>query len=759
MSELLKDMNEPQVQAVLHEKGPLLVLAGAGSGKTRVITRRIAHLVQERKVPPWRILAVTFTNKAAKEMRERLVKLLGEEAARELTVSTFHSSAAMFLRREAQAAGLEPSFVIYDEGDQLQMVRRALREAGMDPAGSNAREYLGRIDAEKNAGRLPEQMPVGDNIRDQMTHRVYTEYQRLLRAANAVDFGDLLLLWVNTLKTHPEVRVKYQRRFQHVLVDEFQDTNPVQYQLLRLMAPPASNLVVVGDDDQSIYRWRGAAVDNILGFPKDYEGAVVVKLEQNYRSDQTILEAAHAVIANNRRRMEKKLWSTRAKGEPITLMINRDERQEAQEVAARIHQLRRDGIVDYNECAVFYRTNAQSRVLEETFRLSRVPYQLVSGRSFYDRAEIRDAAAYLRLMVNPKSDADLSRVINTPPRGIGDTTEERVTEEARAQGVSLFDALEWPERIPSLNSGAVKRLIGFRQLLDKLVAFGKTAPDATSAADFMLRETGLLASHQAEGSVEAQTRAENLAELLTATKEFDKARAEAKPVVVPAPIEGEDNAPLAIDVPPLQAFLEQISLVGESDAEVSEGKVSVMTLHAAKGLEFDAVFLTGMEEDMFPHKRATQPDSDPEEMSEERRLCYVGFTRARRRLYVSLATSRVQFGELKFNPPSRFLAEVPKELFGFSEELPAAPRVAQPPRVRRRYGDDEDYGPRVDHSFDQSAEFAQHSGDVKGLRVTHSQFGRGVVLDARGQGPTAKLLVRFETVGEKTVVARFLTPG
>lgn len=757
MSELLKDLNEPQQQAVLHQTGPLLVLAGAGSGKTRVITRRIAHLVKERQVPPWRIFAVTFTNKAAKEMRERLVALLGEEAARELTVSTFHSAAAMLLRREAKAAGLDSSFVIYDEGDQLQLVRRALREAGMDPAGSNAREYLGRIDAEKNAGRLPAQMPVGDNLRDKMAHRVYTEYQRLLRAANAVDFGDLLLLWVEVLRNHPEVRVKYQRRFLHVLVDEFQDTNPVQYQLLKLMAPPASNLVVVGDDDQSIYRWRGAAVDNILGFPKDYPGTVVVKLEQNYRSDQTILEAAHAVISQNRRRMDKKLWSQRAQGEPLTLLINRDERQEAQEVAARIHALRRDGIVDYAGCAVFYRTNAQSRVLEETFRLARVPYTLVSGRSFYDRAEIRDAAAYLRLMVNPKSDADLSRIINTPPRGIGDTTEERLTEAAREQGLSLFETLEWPERIPQLNSGAVKRLLGFKQLLDKLVAFGKSAPDASSATAFMLKETGLLQSHQAEGSVESQTRAENLSELLSATREFDKARAEAAPAAPPAPIEGEDNAPLAQEAPPLQAFLEQISLVGEADAEVGEGKVSVMTLHAAKGLEFDAVFMTGMEEDLFPHRRATAPDADPEEMSEERRLCYVGFTRARRRLHVSLCTSRVVFGEFKQNPPSRFLSEVPKELFGFAEPLPSATRQAALPRVRRGYYEDEH--PQVDTSYDQSVEASQHTGDVRGLRVTHAQFGRGVVVDARGQGPTAKLLVRFESVGEKTVVARFLSPG
>ncbi len=819
MDELLADLNPPQRDAVLHEQGPLLVLAGAGSGKTRVITRRIGHLVLERNVAAWRILAVTFTNKAAREMRERLTHLLGGAAAG-LTVSTFHSAAAMILRREAEHLGMERSFLIYDDGDQLSLVRRAIREVGVEVASVSPRELLSRIDAEKNAGRLPDQMPLGDDPRAETAQKVYRAYQQLLRAANAVDFGDLLLLLVQLLRTNEEVRLRYQRRFTHVLVDEFQDTNPVQYELLRLLAPPpSSNVVVVGDDDQSIYRWRGAEVDNILGFPTVYPGCKVVKLEQNYRSDQTILEAAHAVISRNRRRMDKKLWSSRAKGEPLGLIIARDERGEAQEVAARIHELRRDGVCDYEQMAVFFRTNAQSRVLEETFRLLRVPYLLVSGRSFYERAEIKDAASYLRLMVNPRSDADLTRVINTPARGIGDTTVDRLTEFAGGEGLSLFEAIEQPERVPGLGSAAVKRLRGFRELLDALVAFARHTPDATSAATFMLERTGLISAHLQEGNEESIGRAENLKELLTATQEFDRQREErlaaagqALPELVPlpegpdavgtsepepadeaspqgdlfagfapappppspppvapvepvAPAEGpvDDSAPLEVEAPPLQAFLEQLSLVGDADGDtgVGKGRVSLMTLHAAKGLEFDAVFITGMEEEIFPHRRATAPEASEEDMSEERRLCYVGFTRARRRLYASLAQSRALFGELRFNPPSRFLSEVPQALFGVSPDDALAavdrPMGARPPTIRRR-GEDE--GPVIDRTYDQSGDFHQGGeGDVRGMRVHHGQFGRGVVVSVSGRGPTAKLTVRFEHFGVKTVVARFLSPG
>ncbi|WP_199728847.1 ATP-dependent helicase [Corallococcus sp. CA053C] len=769
-SALLEDLNPPQAEAVLHGDGPLLVLSGAGSGKTRVITRRVAHLVKVRRVFPWRILAVTFTNKAAREMRERLTALLGAQA-NELVVSTFHSAAAMILRREAEHVGLTKSFVIYDDGDQMSLVKRAMRDAGVDPV-MQPREILHRIDQEKNAARLPDDMRVeNDDIRGAIVQRVYRVYQRLLRAANAVDFGDLLLLLVKLFRDQPDVLSRYRTRFTHVLVDEFQDTNPVQYALLRQLAPPPSaNLVVVGDDDQSIYRWRGADVDNILNFPQQYPGAKVVKLEQNYRSDQNILTAAHEVISKNSRRMAKKLWSERPKGENLELMLHRDERAEAQEVARRILALQREGFIKFSSMAVFYRTNAQSRVLEEALRLARVPYTLVSGRSFYDRAEVRDASAYLRLMVNPRSDADLLRVLNVPARGIGDTTEERLTDFANEQGLSLYEALAERQRIPALNAAAQKRLGGFHQLLVSLHAFAQTAKDAAGAVDQMLKETKLVETLVADGSDEALTRAENLRELLGAAQEFDLKRAsdavasamaaEAREEEAP---EGVDSAPLTADVPPLQAFLEQISLVGEADAEVSEGRVALMTLHAAKGLEFDAVFLTGMEDSVFPHSRALkseEPDGG-EEMAEERRLCYVGFTRARKRLFVSLAQCRSLFGELKYNPPSRFLADVPQALFGFKEnDLPAPPRPAAM-APRRRAWDDDETGPRVDRSYSQaSSDMEAVSGDVRGMRVRHEQFGSGRIISTDGSGPNAKVTVEFGgDVGLKRVIARFLIPG
>nr|WP_225937783.1 UvrD-helicase domain-containing protein [Myxococcus sp. RHSTA-1-4] len=758
-------MNDPQREAVLHGGGPLLVLSGAGSGKTRVITRRVAYLVKVHGVFPWRILAVTFTNKAAREMRERLAQLLGAQA-NDLVVSTFHSSAAMILRREAEHVGLTRSFVIYDDSDQLNVVKRAMREAGIEQS-MQPREILHRIDQEKNAARLPEHMQVepGDE-RGMLVRKVYAAYQERLRAANAVDFGDLLLLLVTLFRTRPDVLENYRRRFHHVLVDEFQDTNPVQYELLKLLAPPPSaNLVVVGDDDQSIYRWRGADVDNILNFPRQYPGAKVVKLEQNYRSDQNILTAAHEVISKNTRRMPKKLWSDRQRGENLTLLLNRDERSEAQEVARRILSLQREGFIKFSSMAVFYRVNAQSRVLEEGLRLARVPYTLVSGRSFYDRAEVRDASAYLRLMVNPRSDADLLRIINTPARGIGDTTVERVTDYANSRGVSLYEALAQPETIPALNAAAVKRLKGFRGLLTSLATFALDAKDAASAVEQMLRETKLVETLQAEGSDESQTRAENLREFLGAAQEFDLNRAAAAVAAAqnaPAEVPPEvDAAPLTADVPPLQAFLEQISLVGEADAEVGEGRVALMTLHAAKGLEFDAVFLTGMEDGVFPHSRALRgedPD-DGEEMAEERRLCYVGFTRARKRLFVSLAQCRSLFGELRYNPPSRFLRDVPPGLFGITEQ-----EVAEPPRpsavAPRKRAYDEDDGPRIDRSYSQASDMDGVGGDVRGMRVRHEQFGTGRIVAADGSGPNAKVTVEFGGgVGLKRVIARFLIPG
>src|SRR5690606_16253334 len=477
---LLEDLNPPQREAVLHGDGPLLVLAGAGSGKTRVITRRIAWLVEERGVAPWEIFAVTFTNKAAREMRERLATLLGDRA-RWATVSTFHSAAALILRREAEAAGLSKSFVIYDDGDQLSLMKRILRERGLDSV-FKPRQALTRIDGYKNAGFFPADVQVRpDDERGKAMKQVYAAYQQRLHNAGAVDFGDLLPMLSRLWRQRPDVLTRYRGRFRHVLVDEFQDTNPSQWELLRHLAPPpASSLVVVGDDDQSIYRWRGADVDNILSFPKQYPAARVVKLEQNYRSDPAILDAAHAVIEGNKRRLGKKLFTTRTGGDPLTLLISRDERGEAQEIARHMQSLAAKG-VPYSQMAVFYRANAQSRVLEEALRFSRIPYTLVSGRSFYDRQEIKDALAYLRLMVNPHSDTDLARVINVPARSIGETTLQRLTAAAAEADQSLYTALADPGAIETLGNAAAKRLAGFRNLLERLQAAARETDDAAGA--------------------------------------------------------------------------------------------------------------------------------------------------------------------------------------------------------------------------------------------------------------------------------------
>jgi len=764
----METLNPPQREAVLFQNGPLLVLAGAGSGKTRVLTHRIAHLVKNHGVAPWQVLAVTFTNKAAREMKERLSALLGL-AADSLWVSTFHSSAARVLRTESEAAGLSRSFVIYDEADQLSLLRRLLREMNAEEYHVSPKDMLQFIDKQKNEGKLPEELeevPEGDSLLEEaegMSSRaerklqkwhfqkqVYELYQKQLTRANAVDFGDLLVLWVKLLRDNEELRQKYQRKFQHVLVDEFQDTNAVQWSLLKLLVPPEGNLVVVGDDDQSIYRWRGADVRNLLGFQAAYPGAKLIKLEQNYRSFQNILDAAHAVISKNRHRMDKRLWTESDKGAPLSVIVAHNERAEAQEVVSRIHKLSREEGIPLSEMAVFFRTHAQSRVLEESFRMARMPYVLLAGRSFWERAEVKDAIAYFRAMTNPHSDVDLLRIVNVPARGIGDTTVEKLLGHARRKGNSFYEALLEHEEVEGLNALAKKRIAAFVELLSKLIVFAKEGPPAALAAEHMLQETRLLEALSEEGGEEAQGRADNLRELVSAALEFDKSYAAEGGVVT------EDMERL----PPLEAFLEQMSLVNESDAEEGLGKVSLMTLHAAKGLEFDAVFMTGMEEEVFPHRRATGFEAETEEMDEERRLCYVGFTRARKRLILSLAQSRTLFGELRFNAPSRFLLDVPQNLLEANALFSQKPPTHRPPMQRPPSKPTPKTRPAnsniVQGADYCSDDYSQHADNPVGARVFHAQFGKGKVLSASGMGSNAKLTVRFETVGVKTVIARFL---
>jgi DNA helicase-2/ATP-dependent DNA helicase PcrA len=778
MDPLLDPLNDAQRQAVLHGDGPLLVLAGAGSGKTRVIVHRIARLVRDERVLPWHVLAVTFTNKAAGEMRERLEQLLGD-AARELWVSTFHAFGARFLRREAASAGLDASFPIYDTDDQLRLVKQAMAALRMgDGEPLTPREALSRIDRWKNHGVAPAAAEAAPyDVEGQAARAVYARYEEGLRRAGAVDFGDLLLRPQQVLDADARLRERWAGRFRYVLVDEFQDTNPAQYRLVKLLAGPRRNVCVVGDDDQAIYRWRGADVSNILGFDQDFPGTSVVKLEENYRSTSFILEAAHAVISQATRRREKKLFTRREGGQPLAMMVGADEHEEAERIASGIQACRRAG-APWEEIAVLYRTNAQSRPLEAALRGARVPYVVVRGTSFYDRAEVKDAAAYLRLALAPRSDLDLLRVVNRPARGIGEKSVERLQAFAAERGLALFDALAGVEEMGDLAPKARKALAAFRDLVQELHR-RVASLDAGIAVQEVLEKSQMIERLRAEGTDEAVERAENLMELLAAAREFDEARAG-----TPPPGDADEPA-----TPPLARFLEQIALLGEADADTPEGRVALMTLHAAKGLEFEAVFLAGMEDGVLPHDppwaRNESPGERAARFDEERRLCYVGMTRAKSLLTLTLARRRMRFGEMgptwRDSEPSRFLRDVPPDAFGGEvarrvreRSAPPAPR---PPVVRRLPGAlegephivlDEGDGfsaagaPRrppsrpasFDDDLDQRPEAAL--GLQVGARVCHPSLGEGIVRACEGPGPDAKVTVAFFGAGEKRVIARFL---
>ena len=763
---LLDGLNDGQRAAVLHGEGPLLVLAGAGSGKTRVIVHRVARLVRDEGVLPWHILCVTFTNKAAGEMRERLEKLLGAPA-RELWVSTFHAFGARFLRREAAAAGLPPSFPIYDDDDQLRLVKRifaALRMEDGEPL--TPREALSRIDRWKNHGYAPSEVGVGDyDVEGQAAREVYRKYEEALARAGAVDFGDLLLRPQRMLDADPRLRERWAGRFRHVLVDEFQDTNPAQYRLVKLLAGARRNVCVVGDDDQAIYRWRGADVSNILDFDKDFPGTNVVKLEENYRSTSYVLEAAHAVISRASRRREKKLFTRREGGAPLAMLVSQDEHEEGQRVAMAVGAMHRAG-APWEEIAVLFRTNAQSRPLEAALRAARVPYVLVRGTSFYERAEVKDAAAYLRLALTPASDLDLLRVVNRPARGIGEKTVERLQAWAATRGTSLFEALSAVDELADLGPRARKALAAFRDLVGELHA-SIPALDAGIAVQVALEKSEMIARLKDDDSDEAAERAENLMELVAAAREFDESLAGEPP-----PRDADEPRP-----PPLARFLEQIALLGDADAETPEGRVALMTLHAAKGLEFESVIMAGVEEGLLPYQRPwrrrslSDDGAQPEDLDEERRLCYVGMTRAKSLLTLSLARRRMSFGEMgpafRETEPSRFLQDLPPELFGEAvarrvrERSPRAPQLAMPPRVRRASAPERgpqaefDAGPEYD--FDQRPESAR--GFSPGQRVCHATLGEGIVRACEGPGPDAKVTVAFFSAGEKRVIAKWLRPA
>jgi len=646
---LLEGLNPPQREAVLHGSGPLLVLAGAGSGKTRVLTHRVAHLVATGQAKPSEILAITFTNKAAKEMRDRVEQLVGR-MVRVMWVMTFHSACARILRAEAESLGYTPRFSIYDEADSVRLVRRCLDELSIDPKRFAPRAIKSQISRAKNqlkdASEYREQV---SSFFEQTAADVYELYEKRIHEMNAVDFDDLLFRTVNVLELFPEIAERYRRTFRWLLVDEYQDTNHAQYRLLQLLAGEDRNVCVVGDDDQSIYSFRGADINNILDFERDFPGATVIKLEQNYRSTQTILSAANAVVAHNDGRKPKELWTETGAGELVHVAELEDEHAEGRFVTAEIERLGDEEGIPASDIAVFYRTNAQSRVLEDTLVRFGVSYQVIGGTKFYERAEIKDALAYLTLLVNPSDTVSFGRVVNSPKRGIGQTTQGRVIAHANTMGDPVMEIVAVPDLVPGLGAAAVKALDRFGSVMERL----RELSEHTSVGELLestLREAGYFEALEAERTIEAQGRLENLHELIGVAQEFD------------ANWEGEQG------VAALAEFLQQLSLYSEQDGlRETEELVTLMTLHNAKGLEYPVVFMIGCEEGVFPHSRSI----DEGNLEEERRLCYVGITRARQKLYVTYARTRTLFGARSYNMRSRFVDELPVELTDAEEAPPA----------------------------------------------------------------------------------------
>ncbi len=628
---LLEDLNPPQRAAVEHRGGPLLVVAGAGSGKTRVLTRRIAHLVATGDASPGKILAITFTNKAADEMRSRVADLVGPAAER-MWVSTFHSACVKILRRTADRMGYSRSFTIYDDADSRRLVEQVLRDLDIDSKKIPPRSVLSAISAAKSDLVGSETFSErASTIFDRRIAEVYREYQRRLLAASAMDFDDLLVVTVELFRSCPDVLEEYRARFDHVLVDEYQDTNRVQNELVLMLCEEHRNVCVVGDTDQSIYQWRGADIRNLLQFEQAFPDAITVRLEQNYRSTRTILQAANAVIMNNDTRLAKELWTEGSEGEPICRYRADDEHDEAAWVASEVDRLRRAEGLRYGDVAVFYRTNAQSRVLEEELVRAGVPYRVIGGTRFYDRREVRDILAYLRLMVNPADEVCARRIVNVPKRGIGDASVEKLAAWARSQSMTFYQVLS-EAAAAGLPARAAAGATGLAVMLDELRSMAAAGEAPAAIVDAVIERTGYAQALRAEGTIESEGRLENLAELATMAAEYED----------------------------LESLLESVALVSDADElDGDDSRVSLMTLHVAKGLEFPAVFLVGMEDGVFPHSRSLD---DAGRIEEERRLCYVGITRAERFLYLSHAWSRSLWGQSSYGVPSRFLKEIPPEL-------------------------------------------------------------------------------------------------
>jgi DNA helicase II / ATP-dependent DNA helicase PcrA len=734
---LLVGLNPQQSAAVTHAGGPLLVVAGAGSGKTRVLTRRIAYLMARRNVAPYEILAITFTNKAAGEMKERVGELVGT-VAKSMWVSTFHSACVRILRQEANRLGYSNTFSIYDSADSQRLITIVAKELNLDPKRYPARAFQSIISNAKNELLSPQDyLKAASNQFEQVVADVYTIYQGRLMRANAMDFDDLILKTVEVLQRYPEAKARFRSRFRHVLIDEYQDTNHAQYILVKelvgteLEGSAPAELCVVGDADQSIYGFRGATIRNILQFEMDYPNATTVLLEQNYRSTQNILNAANAVITKNESRKEKNLWSDAGAGSPLTGYVAESEHDEANFIADEIRSLQRDGDSTPGETAIFYRTNAQSRVFEEVFMRMALPYKVVGGLRFYERREVKDLLAYLRVLANCEDEISLRRIINIPKRGIGDTSLDYVDQFAQSSGISFWQGLLRCKEITSVPTRAAQAMSEFTSMISALSVLVEAKVKPSVIVEAALEQSGLLKELAESTDPQDEVRVENLKELVAVSMEYEERSFEEL---------GEDEEIS------LAGFLEKVSLVADAD-EIPEGDdhggvVTMMTLHTAKGLEFPTVFLTGMEDGIFPHSRTFD---DKDEIEEERRLAYVGLTRARKRLYISRAEYRSTWGAPNYNPPSRFLDEIPEDVIVWRNQ--SSDSLISSMTKKTRFASAPP--PRATGKKSMAMELAV------GERVSHDTFGLGTVVAVAGAGDKAEATINFGQYGEKRLLLRY----
>ncbi|MBI1910573.1 MAG: UvrD-helicase domain-containing protein [Deltaproteobacteria bacterium] len=716
----LKSLNPTQAEAVTFGEGPLLILAGAGSGKTRVLTSRIAFLVMKLGIAPENILAVTFTNKAAGEMRERLQKLIGFEA-RNLWLGTFHSLGLRLLRKESKAAGIKTDLIVYGDDDQLSLVKQVMAELKLNEKSFAPRAILSKINQAKNENiNHIDFAKYATDFLSERVAKVYSLYQKKLREMGCMDFGDLICEPINLLRQNPKLLEEYKEKFQYLLVDEYQDTNKAQYLFTNLLASGSRNLLAVGDPDQSIYAWRGADISNILDFEKDYPDATVLRLEQNYRSTKNILSAANSVIQRNMKRLDKTLWTDNHAGSTLTYEEARDEYDEARRVIKRLKNLlNTDNALTYKDFAVFYRTNAQSRVFEEQLMREGIPYVIIGGVRFYDRREIKDAIAYLRIISNPNDSISLQRIINTPPRGVGKTTFEKVQALSNQHSIPLMEAFKDALERGLLNKTRVKDFLeaceSFRFDLSRL--------SLHELALRFLEDTGYMMMWQEEGTEEAMERVENLFEFISAIRNFEEANPGAT----------------------LSDFLDQVALISDIDNyEEKLDRLTLMTLHSAKGLEFKAVFLVGMEEGLFPHSRSA---NEPEELEEERRLCYVGMTRAREELFLFSARSRNVYGESRYQLRSRFIDEIEPGLITIlsTEERPKTVFTSDEPYYTAE-------GSQIEHTYHESHDPQPWR---VGMKVLHPTFGAGIIKERSGTGEDTKVTINFQNHGIKKLIIKY----